>query len=759
MRPNSLEPDPVPQENVNVSNSNKASNRVEPTDSSAEAMDRLEWAVMFIARTRNLALDRLRLQASVQGAGSRTGSQAVGAVMNALGYAAPKRLAQPDRVHLPLLGHTASAGWFVVTDREPDGRWMISSQAGKRTVDKGELEGACWLLDWQKESAGQTASEDTPGISNFSRILKRSMRLYRSSLGEAVVASVFIGLLALMTSLFSMQVYDRVIPTRGQYTLAVLGIGVVLSILIELALKFVRARIMDHVTVGLDNRLSREIFQRLLQIRIDQLPASVGSLAGQMRGYEQVRNFYTAGTLFALVDVPMGMVFLVLIAWIASPWVAAVPLLLAGASLLIGLSARRRVNRIAESSAKYSNQKTGLLVEAVDGVETIKSGSGGWKFLSRWLSLNAHTITNDLEMRHSSESVAYFAAALQQLSYAGVVVVGSMVVMAGDMTMGALIAASILSGRVLSPILMVPGLFVQHAHAKAALQGLDKLYDLKTDNEGLERVLIPTDLRGHFNAEQVEFAYGPGPAALIINSLEIKPGERVGVIGPIGSGKSTLLRLLSGMYVPNKGRILIDGLDLSHVSREVINRHMGYLQQEHRLFQGTLRENLLIGLPDPGDDALIEVMKRTGMSRLVLAHPLGLDRPISEGGKGLSGGQRQLVAFTRLMLTNPNVLLLDEPTSNMDQMQETQCLDVLKKEAEHGKTMVIVTHKPALLPLVDRIIVVLGNQIVADGPRDQVMSGFQALHAAQPPQPPGPQFRGVKVTVTKPAAATDRRAA
>ena len=391
-------------------------------------MDRLEWAVMFIARTRNLALDRLRLQASVRGAGSRTGSQAVGAVMNALGYAEPKRLAQPDRVHLPLLGHTASAGWFVVTDREPDGRWMISSQAGKRTVDKGELEGACWLLDWQKESAGQTATEDTPGISNFSHILKRSMRLYRSSLGEAVVASVFIGLLALMTSLFSMQVYDRVIPTRGQYTLAVLGIGVVLSILIELALKFVRARIMDHVTVGLDNRLSREIFQRLLQLRIDQLPASVGSLAGQMRGYEQVRNFYTAGTLFALVDVPMGMVFLVLIAWIASPWVAAVPLLLAGASLLIGLSARRRVNRIAESSAKYSNQKTGLLVEAVDGVETIKSGSGGWKFLSRWLSLNAHTITNDLEMRHSSESVAYFAAALQQLSYAGVVVVGSMAV-------------------------------------------------------------------------------------------------------------------------------------------------------------------------------------------------------------------------------------------------------------------------------------------------------------------------------------------
>ena len=273
---------------------------------------------MFIARTRNLALDRLRLQASVRGAGSRTGSQAVGAVMNALGYAEPKRLAQPDRVHLPLLGHTARAGWFVVTDREPDGRWIISSQAGKRTVDKGELEGACWLLDWQKESAGQTASEDTPGISNFSRILKRSMRLYRSSLGEAVVASVFIGLLALMTSLFSMQVYDRVIPTRGQYTLAVLGIGVVLSILIELALKFVRARIMDHVTVGLDNRLSREIFQRLLQLRIDQLPASVGSLAGQMRGYEQVRNFYTAGTLFALVDVPMGMVFLVLIAWIAS---------------------------------------------------------------------------------------------------------------------------------------------------------------------------------------------------------------------------------------------------------------------------------------------------------------------------------------------------------------------------------------------------------------------------------------------------------
>jgi ATP-binding cassette subfamily C protein LapB len=284
----------------------------------------------------------------------------------------------------------------------------------------------------------------------------------------------------------------------------------------------------------------------------------------------------------------------------------------------------------------------------------------------------------------------------------------------------------------------LPGIMVQHAHAKAATDGLDKLYELKTDHHGVERPLVPGHLRGHYVLQEAQFAYGsgnpmaPNPAALQIARLEIPAGQRVAILGPIGAGKSTLLRLLSGLYHAQAGTVTLDGLDITHISREVMSRQVGYLQQDHRLFQGTLRENLLIGMADPGDDVIQAAMVRTGMARFVAAHPRGLDRPIAEGGKGLSGGQRQLVAFTRLVLTQPNVLLLDEPTATMDDEQERQCLRVLAEEATLGKTLVVVTHKPSVLPLVNRIIVVAGNRVVLDGPRDEVLQKIsQANSPAQ----------------------------
>lgn len=479
---------------------------------------------------------------------------------------------------------------------------------------------------------------------------------------------------------------------------------------------------MDHIAVGMDNRLSREVFARLLQLRVDQLPASVGSLAGQVRGYEQVRGFYTASTLFTLVDLPVALLFLVVIMLVGHPVVAAVPLLCALVALWLGLAIRRRIALQALDGAALSNMKTGLLVEAVEGIETIKAGSGHWKFLSRWIGVNQDTIRNDLRMKTLNDSVGYLAAAVQQLSYAGLVVAGAWVVMQGQMTMGALIACSILGGRVLSPIMALPGLLVQQAHAKAALEGLERLYSLKIDNDDADQVLVPERLQGHLELVDLKFAYADNPPALVVPRLKIRPGERVVVLGPIGAGKSTLLRVLSGLYKPQEGRVLVDGLDLSQVHRQVVTQHIGYLQQEHRLFQGTLRENLLVGLPDPGDDAIMAAMQRTGMHRFVASHPKGLDRMIAEGGKGLSGGQKQLVAFTRLVLTQPEVMLLDEPTATMDDDQERACLRVLEEEGEAGRTMVIVTHKPSLLPLATRVMVVVGNAITLDGPRDAVLA-------------------------------------
>lgn len=704
----------------------------EPQNPSAA---QLHWAFQRLCQMQGGQLDPMRLKSALDPVAKGTADIAqLHVVCRAIDKGRPKVLKRPDRAHTPMIACHAQEGWGVLIDRAPDGRWVLQTPQGPKPVAEASLENACAVVQLgPKVNLGFGLFIRPDEDLTFFSHVRDTLLTYRRELIETCIASAFIGVLALATSLFSMQVYDRVIPTRSEYTLVILTVGVLLSILIELAMKFARSHVMDYVVVGLDNRLSREIFDRLLQLRVDQVPNSVGSLASQMRGYEQVRGFYTASTLFTLIDMPLALLFTAVIALVASPWVSAVPIVFAIIAIVIGQSIRKKIMAQAKESAALSNLKTGLLVEAVEGIETIKAGSGGWKFLSRWIGVNAQTIASDLKMRGATESVGYLSASVQQISYALLIVVGSIVVMQGHMTMGALIASSILSGRILAPIMAVPGLLVQYSHAQAALEGLERLYHLKTDHHGVEVPLTPAVLMGHYQLADIKFGYGDNPPALLVPQLEIRPGERIAVLGPIGAGKSSLLRLLSGLYHPTEGRVLIDGLDLGHISRQVINQRVGYLQQDHRLFHGTLRDNLLIGLPDPGDEVLLQAMRRTGMDRFVASHPKGLARVITEGGKGLSGGQKQLVAFTRLVLCEPNVYLLDEPTATMDDEQERRCLQVLAQEANAGKTMVIVTHKPAVLPLVTRIMVVVGNRIVIDGPRDTVLQQLQQNAAAQQP--------------------------
>lgn len=689
-------------------------------------LESLAWALGRLATLQGTMLDPLQLRAGLHltGASQHPAGQ-LDLLCRHLGVAAPARLDRPDPAHLPLLCHLESGRWGIVTDLASNGEWMVACGQTIQPVTGAALAGNCMRVSLAGSATG-TADAKSSLVDDESATFRArrnaAIRPHRGALIEACGGSVMIGLLALATSMFSMQVYDRVIPTHGEYTLFVLATGVLISVLIELAVKIARARVMDHVVVGVDGMLSRDIFQRLMQLRVDQMPASVGSLAAQIRGYEQVRAFYTASSLFALVDLPMAVVFVLIVMALATPAVGLVLLAFALVALGIGLASQRRIALQAKEGAAYANLKTGLLVEAVEGAETIKAGAGGWRFLSRWLDVSARTIANDLTMRHLSENVGYLGGTVQQLSYASLIVVGALTVMHGEMTTGSLIACSILSGRILNPILGMPGLMIQHAHARAAEEGLEKLYQLKTDNHGVRRPLVPERIEGRFTLEDVSFAYGENPLALRVPRLHIQPGERIAVVGPIGSGKSTLLRVLTGMYVPQSGRVLLDGLDMSHISRLALSRQIGYLQQDHRLFQGTLRENLLIGLPDPGDEAILHAMHRTGMDRVVAAHPKGLDRPIVEGGRGLSGGQRQLVAFTRLLLCRPRIILLDEPTASMDDEQERRCLSVLAEEAQAGATLVIVTHKLNVLPLMDRVVVMVGNGIVRDGPRDAILN-------------------------------------
>lgn len=714
-----------PDATVNIEDVvSKSSPRGNGGPSGGDAKSDLVWALKRIAQAQGCKLDTLRLGDAISALQPGMPMQAwVMQVASHLSLERPQWMPVPDPVHLPLLCVTPE-GFGVVQECGLDGRWRVLVPNGELWLEEEKLLRICARVNARapQMGLGVTALFGSWGIQpGFIGYVFQTLRLYRSSIAEAALATAFIGFLSLATSLFSMQVYDRVIPTRSEATLIILASGVLLTILFELVMKYARSHVMDHIVIGMDHRLSREVFSRLLSLRVDQLPPSVGSLSGQVRGYEQVRAFYTASTLFTLIELPLGLLFIIIIGLIGHPLVAAVPLVFGALGVLGGLNLRRKIMAVARDGAALSNMKTGLLVEAVEGIETIKAGSGGWKFLAHWVKVTGATIRNDLRMRSATENVGYMSAMLQQISYAGLIVAGAFSVMNGHMTMGALIACSILSGRVLAPIMALPGLLVQHAHAKAALEGLEKLYQLKVDNHDSENALTPERLNGHYQVTDAKFAYADNPPALVLPALEIRVGERIAVLGPIGSGKSTMLRLLSGMYVPMEGRVLLDGLDLSQIHRQVVSQHVGYLQQEHRLFQGTLRENLLVGLADPGDETILAAMRRTGMDRIVATHPKGLDRVISEGGKGLSGGQKQLVAFTRLALADPAVLLLDEPTATMDEEQERQCLQVLAEEAARGKTMVFVTHKAVMLPLATRVIVVIGNKVMLDGPRDAVL--------------------------------------
>jgi ATP-binding cassette subfamily C protein LapB len=317
------------------------------------------------------------------------------------------------------------------------------------------------------------------------------------------------------------------------------------------------------------------------------------------------------------------------------------------------------------------------------------------------------------------------SAALQQISYVLLVAMGAQSVSKGELTMGALIACSILSGRVLSPISSIPSQLVSWAQVKAAMKGLDRLWSLERDHEGVDAPVLLRRIQGRFQFDQVAAGYGAG-MALEIPSLTIEAGQKIGVVGPIGSGKTTLLRLMSGMYKPQQGRVTLDDVDLAHISKPILAENVGYLQQEGRLFAGTLKDNLILGMIDPGDEDIIELSKHTGLFDAVISQrEKGLQQEIFEGGTGLSGGQRQLVNLTRVFLRAPKVWLLDEPTASMDRRHEAKVIEAMQKALRPEDTLVVVTHKLEMLALVDRVLVVADHKIVMDGPKEQVLANLQ----------------------------------
>ena len=688
-----------------------------------------------IAQLQHESIDRLALQEAAEAALTQQSSDPktqLRTVCAHLQVSAARWLEAPDAARVPALvyaRHGEQVGqWGVLRGQNAQGQWVSewwdsATQGWQECADPALSDHAFATL---KLSRPYVASK-----SQVYQLIRDEIASHRKLLREAVLGGWMINVVALATSFYSMQVYDRVIPTSAAQTLLVLTLGVLAAIVFELVAKRVRSGLYERLIDEVDQRLSRTIYLRFLSIRLDQLPQSVGGLAAQMRGYETVRGFFTSITTNYLVDMPFALVFLLIIALIGG-WLALIPLTFFVLCVVVGLYYRKQVDAFAGKSNAASNQKTGLLVETIEGAESIKSGQGGWRMLSQWMKTTDEARDVDLQMRNISEHSQHLAAALQQVSYTLMIAAGALLVSHGDMTMGGLIACSILSGRVLTPVSMIPGQLVQWAHAKAALQGLDRLWALQDDHYGQEQPIVVASIRGDYRFEGVVASYGT-KKALALPSLSIRPGEKVGVLGPIGAGKTTLLRLLSGMYKPQEGRILLDDIDLGHLSKPVLAEHMGYVQQEGRLFAGTLRDNLILGQLDPGDEPILAAARQTGLLQTVIAvHPKGLQQEIFEGGSGLSGGQRQLVNLTRAFLRQPTLWLLDEPTASMDRGLELQVTQALKAAIRPTDTLVLVTHKGEMLELVDRVIVIANQQVVLDGPKAQVLQKLQTPPGAAP---------------------------
>lgn len=536
---------------------------------------------------------------------------------------------------------------------------------------------------------------------------------------EAIFATFVLSVFGLMSALYTMQVYDRVVPTKGFSTLWVLTIGVMMAIFFELVMKLVRSHLVDKASRAIDLELSGVFFSKALAIRSDCRPQTVGTFASQIRHFESVRNFMTSSTLFILADAPFALLFILVIYFIAGP-VAFVPLMMIPVGLIIGLSMRGPIERYTAENMEESNKKNGLLIEAIDGVESVKAASAEWKLEDRWRELTKTITTTDLKSKLLTTFSTSSTQSIQQLSYVGIIAAGAYSIVNGDLTMGGLIACSIISGRALTPLAQMPNMIVQWKHAKIALDVLDGIMAMPSEREH-QRLVVPDSCKGEVKLKQVGFAYEENAPQLAIEKLSFKPGDRVAILGAVGSGKSTLIKILSGLYQPQQGGVFLDDMDMSLVANEFVREHIGYLPQEVRLFNGTLRDNLVLGLPALSDSQILKAAALTGLDQAIQNHPNGLEINISEGGKGLSGGQRQLVGLTRLLLARPKVLLLDEPTASMDNRLEEFVMQHLFDQLPDDSVIVLATHKAGVLKHVNRIVVMDSGKVTLDGPKQEVL--------------------------------------
>jgi ATP-binding cassette subfamily C protein LapB len=557
--------------------------------------------------------------------------------------------------------------------------------------------------------------------------LKENKKIYK----EVLLAAFFVNVFALALPFFTMNVYDRVVPNQAFETLWVLASGLFIVLLSDLILKVVRAYFLDLGGKRVDSRISANLMENVLDTRLAAKHISTGAFASNFRSYEFVRDFITSASITAFIDFPFTLLFVIVIGWI-SPWFV-LPLL-AGMGVIVtyALVTHKKMEALSESTMAASAVKNSILIESLSGIETIKSMAAENRFQKKWEDSVNHLSRVGVDLgflSSSNHSVALFS---QQAVFLSVIIIGVYLIASGSLSMGGLIAASMLSNRAMAPFGQVASLLVQTHHVKGAIKTIDEILEQPVESVCTSKVIARPTLKGRIEFRDVSFSYpGTDEWALRNVSFVIEPGEHVAILGKNGMGKSTVEKLIMGLFLPTEGCVLIDGVDIRQLDLGGMRKQIGYVPQVVSLFCGSLRENITLNCPMASDQQLLRASKLADLCEFVNTHPLGFDLGVSERGDCLSGGQRQAVGLARAMINNPSVLLLDEPTSSMDNSSEFRVKENLKAYAKN-KTLILISHRTTTLELVNRILVLDQQRLVADGNREDVIDALKTGKIVSP---------------------------
>jgi ATP-binding cassette subfamily C protein LapB len=569
------------------------------------------------------------------------------------------------------------------------------------------------------------------------------IRRFWPNYSHVAIAAFIVNTLALASPLFIMSVYDRVVPNGAVESLVALAIGMALAITFDFILRTVRSRIIDMTGKKIDVVLAANIFEHVLSVKMAQRPASIGVLANQLRDFESVREFFTSGTVVSATDLLFAILFVAILFIIAGP-LAWIPLFVLPVMLIVGLLIQIPLSRAMRRLQAESAARHGVLVEALSGLETVRALGAEARMQTAWERSIAATARSSEDVHFWASMALTATGTAQQITTVLMVVVGVFLILNGQITVGALVASTMLAGRVLAPISGIATVVTRATQTMIALKAIDRVMQLERERPP-ERTFVARRVEhGRVTFDNVTFRYPNGDHdALERVSFKINAGERVGIIGRVGSGKTTVGRLMVGFYEPQDGRILVDDVDVRQYDPADLRAGIGFVLQDTDLFYGKLRDNITLGRPAATDEEVLAAARLAGVESFIAGHPMGYDMNVAEGGSSLSGGQKQAIGLARVLIRQSKVLFLDEPTAHFDVRSESEFLERLKTLARGELTIIVSTHRPSLLALVDRLLLFDGGRLVADGPRDKVLALLQNA-GGKPPQPVPAPPTGIK---------------